>query len=216
MVNNKHQYIRLKKNDIVLFSSSPIPGNKIKIELLINQIYKSGAEVKENRIDGLLHISGHAYQEEQRKLISLTKPKYFVPVHGFYRQAAIHGKTAKDSGAKNVIIIKNGEVLSIKDGFVSKSNEVIEDNPIYIDSNIANFQTNDTILVRENLSQNGFVNVVALIDSEKKEIIGKTRIICRGSLYAANSLEEVDKIQRMAHGIILYSIKNSKSIDENA
>lgn len=210
MASGKHPYVKLKSNDVVIFSSSPIPGNRMKIELLINQLYKIGAEARENRVDGLLHISGHAYHDENRKIIELTKPKYFIPAHGFYRQSAVHGYTARESGVNrgNVILIENGEVVELLKNVVRKTKEKIKHGPIFIDSTIFNSETFDTILTREKLAQNGFVNIIAVIDRKKKEIVGKTRVICRGSLYVQESKEELNEIQRLAHGGILYIIKN--------
>ncbi len=217
MAIGKHQYVKLKNNDVVIFSSSPIPGNRMKIELLINQLYKIGAEARENRIDGLLHISGHAYHDENKKIIELTRPKYFIPAHGFYRQSAVHGYTAIESGIKNgnVILLANGEVVELKNHVVKKTEEKIPHGPIFIDSTIAGNETMEPILIRDKLAQNGFVNIIAVIDREKKEIIGKTRVICRGSLYVKESKEEINEIQRLAHGGILYTIKNNPNWKES-
>lgn len=217
MAIGKHQYVKLKNNDVVIFSSSPIPGNRMKIELLINQLYKIGAEARENRIDGLLHISGHAYHDENQKIMELTKPKFFVPAHGFYRQSAVHGYTALESGVQkgHVILIENGEVIELRNHVAKKTDEKIPHGPIFIDSTIASGETMQTIMIREKLAQNGFVNIIAVVDRQKKEILGKTRVICRGSLYVQDSKDEINEIQRLAHGGILYMIKNNPLWKEN-
>lgn len=217
MAIGKHQYVKLKNNDVVIFSSSPIPGNRMKIELLINQLYKIGAEARENRIDGLLHISGHAYHDENKKIMELTKPKYFIPAHGFYRQSAVHGYTALEAGVEkgHVILIENGEVVEMKNRIVKKTSQRIPHGPVFIDSTIAGTETIEPILVREKLAQNGFVNIIAVVDRDKKEILGKTRVICRGSLYVQESKEEINEIQRLAHGGILYTIKNNPDWKES-
>ncbi|MFL1059818.1 MBL fold metallo-hydrolase RNA specificity domain-containing protein, partial [Mycoplasmopsis synoviae] len=94
-------------NDLIIFSSSPIPGNKMVIELLINRLYKLGTIIKENGVDGYLHTSGHAYRHEHDKIFKLTRPKYFLPYHGEYRMSVVHGKTAIENGVnpENVIVI---------------------------------------------------------------------------------------------------------------
>lgn len=94
----KHPNITIKPKDTIIFSSSPIPGNRSKIELLVNRLYKLGAIIRENGVDGYLHTSGHAYKEEHRKIFELTRPKYFMPYHGEYRMSVVHGYTAIESG----------------------------------------------------------------------------------------------------------------------
>ena len=216
MATDAHQYVKLKSKDVVIFSASPIPGNRIKIEYLINRIYKLGATVKEHGIDGMLHISGHAYKNEHLKIFDITKPKYFIPCHGFYRQSAMHAATAIESGIPkdNVSIIENGRVVEILNNELTVSDEVIECDPIFIDSGVATDHTVKAIMQREELAQNGFINVVAKINRTKKIIVGKTKIITRGTLYAKDSQDEMAEIQKLAHGTILYHIKNLDDWDE--
>ncbi|WP_236630740.1 ribonuclease J [Mycoplasma sp. ATU-Cv-508] len=211
MASGRHQYVKLKNKDVVIFSSSPIPGNRVKVELLINQLYKVGAEARENRVDGLLHISGHAYKDEHKTIFNVTRPKYFIPYHGFYRQSAVHGQTAYECGVprENIFLIENGQVVELKKGVVRLTKLRIPHGPIYIDSTIAKAETLEIIDVREKLAQNGFVNIIAMVDRAKREIIGKTRVISRGALYVQESREEITTIQRLAHGAILYTIKNN-------
>ena len=213
MATGKHPQVNLRKGDLVLFSSSPIPGNRLKIEELINKLYKVGAEIKENKIDGLLHTSGHAYKDEHDEIFQKTKPKYFVPYHGAYRQSAVHGHTAIENGIpkENVFLIENGEVLELKDHVLTRSGEKIEVGPVYIDGNVANTQTSAVINQRAYLAENGFINVAVVINKDKNEIVGRTRIITRGSLYVRESYDFINEIQKIAHGAILYTIKNNKN-----
>ena len=212
MATDRHPQINLRRGDLVLFSSSPIPGNRLKIEQLINQLYKVGAEIKENRIDGILHTSGHAYKDEHMKIFEVTKPKYFVPYHGAYRQSAVHGYTSVEAGVKeeNVFLIENGEVLLLEDHKLSRSDEKIDPGPIYIDGTIANTQTSAVINARKNLGENGFINIMTVIDKKKNEIVGRTRILTRGALYVRDSWDLINQVQKLAHGAILYTIKNKK------
>lgn len=212
MAEGKHPQVTIKHNDLIIFSSSPIPGNRIKIELLINDLYKLGANIKENRIDRYLHTSGHAYQDEHKKVFELTKPTYFFPYHGEFRMSVVHGQTAIKSGVKeeNVFIAKHGEVYQMLDRKISKTKEVINSSPVYIDGEIASVKNTKLINEREQLGENGFVHVSMLIDKEKKEIVGRAKIITRGTLYVKTSIDSITEIRRLVHGVVLYKIKNSK------
>ena len=211
MAEGKHPQVTIKHDDLIIFSSSPIPGNRIKIELLINDLYKLGANIKENRIDGYLHTSGHAYQDEHKKIFELTKPTYFFPYHGEFRMSVVHGQTAIKSGVNpdNVVIAAHGEVYEMLNHKISKTNKKIESSPIYIDGEIASAKNTKLILEREQLGENGFVYVSILLDKEKNEIIGRAKIITRGTLYVKFSVDVITEIRRLVHGVVLYKIKNS-------
>lgn len=213
MAFGKHAQIKLKKGDTIIFSSSPIPGNRMKIEQLVNQLYKTGVDIKEHRIDGLLHVSGHAYKDEHIKTFELTRPKFFVPFHGSYRMSAVHGVTATQTGVKksNVFIPTIGNVMYLENEELITTNEMEEVGPIYIDSNNVSAGNVPVIKTREELGKNGFVNVVVTIDKKTNNIIGRTRIISRGAVFAKTNKELLDEIQRMSHGAILHTIKNEKN-----
>ena len=211
MAEGKHPQITIKHNDLIIFSSSPIPGNRIKIELLINDLYKLGANIKENKIDGYLHTSGHAYQEEHRKIFELTKPTYFFPYHGEFRMSVVHGRTAEKAGVNpdNIVIASHGEVYEMLDRKIFKTNDKIVSNPIYIDGEIASAKNTKLINEREQLGENGFVYISLLIDKEKADIVGRTKIITRGTLYVKSSTDIISDIRRIVHGLVLFTIKNS-------
>ena len=211
MAEGKHPQISIKHNDLIIFSSSPIPGNRIKIELLINDLYKLGANIKENKIDGYLHTSGHAYQEEHRKIFELTKPTYFFPYHGEFRMSVVHGRTAEKAGVNpdNIVIASHGEVYEMLDRKIFKTNDKIVPNPIYIDGEIASAKNTKLINEREQLGENGFVYISLLIDKEKADIVGRTKIITRGTLYVKSSTDIISDIRRIVHGLVLFTIKNS-------
>lgn len=211
MAEGKHPHITIKHDDLIIFSSSPIPGNRIKIELLINNLYKLGANIKENRIDGYLHTSGHAYQEEHKKIFELTKPKYFFPYHGEFRMCVVHGRTAEKSGVNphNIFIPARGEVFEMVDQKVYRTNKKIYSDPIFIDGEIASAKNTKLILEREQLGGNGFVYISLLINKKEKEIIGRAKIITRGTIYVKSSTNIISDIRKLVHGIVLFKIKNS-------
>ena len=96
LAKNENRWLKIREKDVVILSSRNIPGNERAISYVVNQLYKLGAIVHYEDMQSV-HVSGHAYQTEQLELIKMTKPKYFIPIHGEYRHMTVHGKTARDS-----------------------------------------------------------------------------------------------------------------------
>ena len=115
MASNDHKAIQIKKGDIVILSSSPVPGNEKTVSNVVNKLFEKGAEVIYSDIADI-HVSGHACEEELKLMHSLIKPQYFVPVHGEYRHLRSHAMIAENLGKPkdNIFIMKNGQVLSLK------------------------------------------------------------------------------------------------------
>ncbi|QKT05484.1 ribonuclease J [Mycoplasma sp. OR1901] len=212
MSYGKHASIKISKNDTIIFSSSPIPGNRMVVELLINRLYKLGAIIKENGVDGYLHTSGHAYKWEHDKIFQLTKPKYFLPYHGEYRMSVAHGNTAKENGVKdsNVIIFDKGVVYEMLDQEIYKTNQKVNFGPIYIDGHTILNTSSETLKEREILKKSGFVNIIFFIDKENNNIVSRPQIITRGSFFVKTSKNLVEEAKRVSNGAVLHQIKNVK------
>ncbi|EFF41530.1 ribonuclease J [Mycoplasmopsis alligatoris] len=212
MSYGKHASVKIVKGDTIIFSSSPIPGNRMVIELLINRLYKLGAIIKENGPDGYLHTSGHAYKHEHAKIFQLTKPKFFLPYHGEYRMCIVHGQSAVENGVdpKNIIIPQAGVVYNMLNKEVSETTERINYGPIYIDGNNALNLNANIIKERSNLSQSGFVSVVLVINKKTNTIIGKPHLISRGCFFVKTAQSLVEETKRISHGTTLHYIKNTK------
>ncbi|MBZ4203345.1 ribonuclease J [Mycoplasma tauri] len=213
MSYGKHASVKIEKGDMIIFSSNPIPGNRMVVELLINRLAKLGAIIKENGPDGYLHTSGHAYMSEHDKIFQLTKPKFFLPYHGEYRMCMTHGESAVRNGVdpKNIYIPENGQVFNMINNTIIPTNEKIEYGPIYIDG-ISTFSVNGAVLKERNLlASSGFVNIVMTINKNKNEILGRAQLISRGSFYVKTSLPLVEEAKRIAHGAVLYHIRNKEN-----
>ncbi|WP_406617254.1 ribonuclease J [Mycoplasmopsis adleri] len=213
MSYGKHATVNIQKGDMVIFSSNPIPGNRMVTELLINRLAKLGAIIKENGPDGYLHTSGHAYKHEHDKIFQLTRPKYFMPYHGEYRMSIVHGESAVRNGVdpKNVFVPEMGRVYNMIDNVITPTNEKIEYGPIYIDG-ITTLNLNGAIIKeRATLANSGFVNIIFTINKETNSIVGRPTLISRGSFYVKTSLELVEEAKRIAHGAVLYHIKNNEN-----
>ncbi|UUM19137.1 ribonuclease J [Mycoplasma sp. 1018B] len=211
MSYSKHKIIRIEKDDLVIFSSSPIPGNRMVIELLVNRLTKLGAIVKENGVDGYLHTSGHAYKYEHDKIFQLTKPKYFLPYHGEYRMCVVHAQSAIKNGVKknNIIIPELGKVYNLINQNIYETKEKVNYGPVYIDGNNALNLNNNILQERTTLANNGFVSIILTVDRKNNNINGRPSLISRGSFYVKGSLTLVEEAKRIAHGAALYYIKNT-------
>ncbi|MXR05710.1 ribonuclease J [Mycoplasma flocculare] len=209
MSNKKHPKISIEPQDMIIFSSSPIPGNKIKIEHLINRLYKLSAIIKENGPDGYLHTSGHAYKAEHEKIFQLTKPKYFFPYHGEYRMSVAHSQTAIESGIdpKNVIIAENGQVFKMVDQEIYKTAEKIPCDPIYIDGETISRDNSRIINERQEMRENGFVFILIPIDKQKNLISGRISIITKGTFSIRNGSQIIAEIRRLCFSSVRYFIE---------
>ncbi|WP_371246343.1 ribonuclease J [Mycoplasmopsis agassizii] len=206
----KHPQIKVKNGDVIIFSSSPIPGNRMKIELLINRLYKLGATIKENGVDGYLHTSGHAYIHEHIKTFQLTRPKYFIPYHGDYRMEISHGNTAIEQGVlkENILYPSLGQVCYMENETVRVSDEFVDVKPTYIDGGVVLEENSQVVTERYLLGESGFVKAVVVIDKKRNSISGRPRIISKGSLFVSSNKDFIEECNKLVHASTLYMIKN--------
>lgn len=191
-----HKHIKIIPGDTIVFSSSAIPGNQQSINRTINKLYKAGAEVIINSPLTDTHTSGHAANSELQLMLCLTKPKYFMPIHGEYAMQKRHIDLAIQTGVNkdNCFILSNGETLIINDKGIKKGDKVISGN-IFIDSNDTIID-NNIIKERKLLSEDGMVSCVFVLKNNK--LINNPQIISRGFIYMKNSEQLINTIQQKA------------------
>lgn len=133
MATGQHKRIKINSNDLVVISADPIPGNEVNVSNIINLLMKSGAEVIYSS-EEKLHVSGHACQEEQKLIISLFRPKFFLPVHGEYRQLVAHRETAKLLGIdpRNIVIMENGKTIELTKNEI-KQGQTVQHGKVFVD-----------------------------------------------------------------------------------
>ena len=224
IANGTHRFIRILPGDTVLFSSNPIPGNGVSVGGVINQLTRVGANVITDSPLTSFHTTGHAPQEEQKLMLNLIKPAYFMPNHGEYSMLVKHAQTAELTGIPkdHTFVCANGDVLVMRDEKVFLSNERINTDAIYVDGNDATGLSTSVIKDRRILAENGLVAVIVTIDSRYNKILCRPSIVSRGFVYIKDSqtlLKEAELIvyealskkmqQRTTFGELKNCIKSS-------
>lgn len=214
IANREHRQIKIVPGDTVIFSSSAIPGNKLDVERVVNKLTRLNAIVEENSPLNWLHTSGHASQEEQKLMISLIKPKYFMPMHGDYRMLKTHKETAVSVGVKekNVFICANGDPIIMDKGYCYLSDKRINAEPVYVDGgkDMSEITTTAIIKDRQILSKEGLISIVVSIDSQNNKLLAPPTFISRGSFYVRDSAPLVAESISIVTKAINDALKNEK------
>ncbi len=193
----EHKSVKIMKEDMVIISASPIPGNENAISSTINMLIKQGADVFYESIAGV-HVSGHAASEEIKMMINLVKPKYFIPIHGEYKHRIQNARLAKEIGIKedNIIIAQDGDILKLDENSCRISNS-LNLQTIYIDG-FASGNTEDSVIRdRKTLSRNGVILITAVVNSQKREIINDPELMFKGIIYMENFEELINECKKL-------------------
>ncbi|MGD8980281.1 MAG: ribonuclease J [Desulfobacterales bacterium] len=183
MASGTHKQIKIKKEDTVILSSKFIPGNEKAITKIINDLYRRGADVIYEKISQI-HVSGHAFQEELKLMINLTRPKYFIPIHGEYRHLVLHSRLAEQVGIKkeNILLAENGQIIEF-DGNGGKVQDRIITGRVLIDGKGIGDVGRSVLKERRDLSEDGLVIVNMAFDEETGIVIFGPEIVSRGFVF---------------------------------
>lgn len=200
--------IKIGSQDTVVIASTPIPGNELAVAKTVDLICRSGAEVIFK--DRMVHVSGHAHQEELKLMIQMLKPRYFIPVHGEYRMQVAHCKLARQVGMKddNIFIIEKGDVIAFKEGEAIYGGRVQAGNVLIDGLGVGDI---GTVVLRDRklLSQDGILIVVVTLSKANKTIIAGPEITSRGFVYIKESELLIEKATEMVRNVLQSSLVNS-------
>ena len=212
IANGTHKQIKLRPDDIVVFSSSAIPGNAQAIGRTINKLYLQGVKVFTNTALSDIHTSGHGNIEELKLMIRLMMPKYLMPFHGDYRMLKNHANLGIECGIpkENTFILRNGDTLVLKDHVITKG-EPVPDSDTYVDGNRLGEVNGAVLRDRKIMASDGILVVIANVDMRKRELLIKPNITTRGFILINENEELIHKIEEVATKSI-----NSKLKDKSA
>ncbi len=198
MSMGEHRKVQITPDDLVIFSSSPIPGNEKSVGKVIDELEKLGAEIIYNQLADV-HVSGHACQEELKLMLSLTKPKYFMPVHGEYRFLKQHGELATSIGIpkENIFISENGRILEIGKEDAKMTTQV-PSGMVLVDGLGVGDVGNIVLRDRQLLSENGMIIIVVSLDRKTSKVVSGPDIVTRGFVYVRESEDLMEEIKKIA------------------
>ena len=204
MASNEHKNIHIRANDMVILSSTPVPGNELTVANVVNKLVEKGAEVIYSDI-AETHVSGHACQEELKLMHSLIRPKYFMPVHGEARHLRMHAQLAHDLGMpkENIFILNNGDCLQIGTKSATRIENAASADGIFVDGLGVGDVGNIVLRDRHLLSESGLIIVVATIDKKERMIVSGPDIISRGFVYVRENEDLIDAACERAESIII-------------
>ena len=207
MANDMHRSVKLKKGDVVIFSSSPVPGNEKTITRVVNELYEKEVKVIYNDIADI-HVSGHACQQDLKLIHSLIRPKYFMPAHGEHRHLVRHAQLAYEMGMKedNVFILDNGDQLTVDKNRAIQFKHVVSAEDIMVDGMGVGDIGSVVLKDRKMLSESGLVIVSAAIDTKNSLLLYGPEIVSRGFIYVKEHEDVIEGLQREAEEAINKSL----------
>ena len=211
MANSDHKSVQIKKGDLVVLSSTPVPGNEKMVANVVNKLFEKGAEVFYSDITDI-HVSGHACREELKLMHTLIRPKYLMPVHGEYRHLKQHADLAMELGRKkeDIFILANGDTLTLtKDGAV-KAEDQVPAGDVMVDGLGVGDVGNIVLRDRKLLSESGLIIVVASIDQVTREVVSGPDIISRGFVYVRENEDLIEQATEVAAEILFNTDPGSK------
>ena len=208
IADDEHKSIRLRPDDVVIFSSSPIPGNAMSIGRTINKLYLKGVKVYTNSDTTDIHTSGHANMEELKLMIRLIKPKYMLPFHGEYRMLKNHADISTMCGVNenNTFILDNGDTLIIDNHTITRG-EKIKQEEVYVDGNNASEIATQVIRDRKIMAGDGILVIIANIDMKNKKLLIKPSITTRGFVQVNKNEELLKLIEVKCSMLIIEKLK---------
>jgi len=202
MANNDHKKIQIQKGDLVIISANPIPGNEKTVSRVINMLYEKGADVLYDALTQV-HVTGHAKRDELKLMLTLLKPKFFIPVHGEYRHLMLHAKLAAELGIdeNHTIIGKNGDVIELTSKSIAKNGTVTSGN-ILVDGLGVGDVGNIVLRDRKLLSENGLIIIILSTERGTGKILAGPEIVSRGFIYVRENIDLIEESKAVVKGAL--------------
>lgn len=219
MAKDEHRHIKLKPNDTVIISASAIPGNEGSVSRLMNLLMKAGVTVRYKEFSEI-HVSGHAGQEEQKLILRLVQPKFFLPVHGEYNHIAKHAKTGVSCGVpeRNILLMSDGDQVEITPKYLKKVKS-IKTGKTYIDNQNNMTIENDVVLSRQKLASDGIINIAAQISQSDQKLVGKPVVTSYGLVADKESKRFAKEIENILDLILSNiqeeTLKNHSAVEND-
>ena len=194
MATDEHKYIKIKPSDQIIISAKAIPGNEASVSAVLNYLLKNGASVAYQDFSEI-HVSGHAASEEQKMMLNLIKPKFFLPVHGEYNHILRHKEHAIACGVdeRNIYLMNDGDQMELTQRYLKRA-RTVKTGKTFIDNQIGKQISDDVVIDRQQLSEAGIIVIMAQIDRNAKRLI-KNRVITHGLIgERANTSKELQGV----------------------
>ena len=214
MAFSEHKQINIDANDRIIISASAIPGNETTISRVIDELFHKGAEVIYDRHTDL-HVSGHASQEEQKLMLALTKPRFFIPVHGEYRMLCKHAEIAHTRGISpnHTVIAENGSVIELSRK-TAKIADHVQAGRVFVDGSRVGDVGSVVLRDRKHLAEDGMIVVTIALSSLDNSLVGGPDVLTRGFIYEKDSEDLIEEVKRVVHES-LASCRHQKITDAN-
>lgn len=211
-----HRHIHLKPGDTIVFSSNPIPGNATSVNKVVDNLFRSGAIVLTKSVLNNLHTTGHASKEEQKLMLQLIRPRYFMPVHGEYKMLMQHRKTAMEVGIpkERIFVCANGDILIMRNHEVLQSDWRYQGDDIYVDGNDISGLSTAVLKDRRILADNGLVAVIITIDSKQNKLLARPVIVSRGFVFIKDSQGLIKEAEHLVQTNLIEKMKERTTFSE--
>ena len=215
MAFSEHKQINVDAEDRIIISASAIPGNETTISRVIDELFHKGAEVIYDRHTDL-HVSGHASQEEQKMMLALTKPHFFIPVHGEYRMLCKHAEIAHTMGIApdHTVVAENGRVIELSRKTI-KLTDTVPAGRVFVDGSGVGDVGSVVLRDRKHLAEDGMIVVTIVLSNEDHSLIGGPDVLTRGFIYEKENENLIDEVKRVVYES-LASCRHQRITDDNA
>ncbi len=203
IANREHRSIQIEKDDLVIFSSSVVPGNEQTVQSLKDTLYREGARVIHYQMMDV-HVGGHGKQEDLKQMIKMVKPRYFIPIHGHYYLLRLHADLAKEVGIKekNIFVLNNGQIVEFKNGIGKITDKKVPTNYIMVDGLGVGDVGRVVLRDREVMAKDGMFVILATINSETGKLAREVDVISRGFVYMKESQKLIDETKEKVKQIV--------------